>query len=652
MLSEQQLQLIQQAHLDFSQLSQSKLESLRQNSHPIDTLSDAELIDFLKIANVLYRGGESIISDDEYDFIYLAELQKRSPRHPFLNSVEPELAFAGKTVDLPVTMLSTDKAYHLEDVVRWVARIAKAAEELAIDFASLEFKVTPKLDGYAAYDDGIHLYTRGDGRKGTDITRVFERGLKVAEQGERGLGAGEIVVYRHYFAQHLANYFDNTRNFQASVIKEKQLDEHAQQAIADGAAVFFPFALLPAWRGSWEALNSDFETIVKDIWHKLDIDVDGVIIEITHSALKTALGATRHHHRWQLAYKENLQTAEVTVISVTPQTSRAGRITPVAELEPVRLSGALLSRATAHHYRMVLDKGIGPGARIILARSGEVIPKIEQVLTPTSAQIPEHCPSCEHQVVWDGDYLVCPNSLVCPAQISHTMEHFFRTLKNNDGFGAATIKKLYENGIRSVDAIYDLTEQQLIEMGFGPKQSVNLTEQLLRSRHEAVPDWRFLAAFGVFRMGLGNCERLLKHHKLTEIFTLTEAEIVNIEGFAEKTAQVIVEGFANIQPLFDRLMRLGFNLIETFDAQPAVHHPLNSKILVFTGTFLTGSRDQLSTLAKNKGAKIASSVSAKTDYLVAGDNVGMNKTQAAQDKGVTVINEQQFLALIESSDET
>ena len=652
MLSEQQLQLIQQAHLDFSQLSQSKLESLRQNSHPIDTLSDAELIDFLKIANVLYRGGESIISDDEYDFIYLAELQKRSPRHPFLNTVEPELAFAGKTVDLPVTMLSTDKAYHLEDVVRWVARIAKAAEELAIDFASLEFKVTPKLDGYAAYDDGIHLYTRGDGRKGTDITRVFERGLKVAEQGERGLGAGEIVVYRHYFAQHLANYFDNTRNFQASVIKEKQLDEHAQQAIADGAAVFFPFALLPAWRGSWEALNSDFETIVKDIWHKLDIDVDGVIIEITHSALKTALGATRHHHRWQLAYKENLQTAEVTVISVTPQTSRAGRITPVAELEPVRLSGALLSRATAHHYRMVLDKGIGPGARIILARSGEVIPKIEQVLTPTSAQIPEHCPSCEHQVVWDGDYLVCPNSLVCPAQISHTMEHFFRTLKNNDGFGAATIKKLYENGIRSVDAIYDLTEQQLIEMGFGPKQSVNLTEQLLRSRHEAVPDWRFLAAFGVFRMGLGNCERLLKHHKLNEIFNLTEAEIVNIEGFAEKTAQVIVEGFANIQPLFDRLIRLGFNLIETFDAQPAVHHPLNSKILVFTGTFLTGSRDQLSTLAKNKGAKIASSVSAKTDYLVAGDNVGMNKTQAAQDKGVTVINEQQFLALIESSDET
>ena len=652
MLSELQLQLLQQAQLDINHSSQSQLEYLLQNPEQVRSVTETELVNFLKIANTLYRAGEPIISDHEYDFIYLAELHKRTPNHPFLNTVEPELAFSGKTVDLPVVMLSTDKAYQQEDVVRWAARIAKAAEELSIDFASLEFKVTPKLDGYAAYDDGISLYTRGDGRKGTDITRVFDRGLKVAENGKRGLGAGEIVVYRQYFEQHLAPFFDNTRNFQASVIKEKQLDEHAQQAILEGAAVFFPFALLPAWCGTWASLNNDFETIVKDIWHKLDIDVDGVIIEITHSTLKTALGATRHHHRWQIAYKENLQTAEVTVLSVTPQTSRAGRITPVAELEPVRLSGALLSRATAHHYRMVLEKGIGPGARIILARSGEVIPKIEQVLTPASAQVPEHCPSCEHEVIWDGDYLVCPNSLMCPAQISHSMEHFFRTLKNNDGFGAATIKKLYESGIRTVDEIYELTEPQFISMGFGPKQSANLKEQLLRSRHEAIPDWRFLAAFGVFRMGLGNCERLLKHHKLAEIFSLTEAEIINIEGFADKTAQVIVEGFANIKPLFDKLMTLGFNLHATLNQQSHSQHPLNNKTLVFTGTLHTGSRDQLSTLAKNKGAKIASSVSAKTDYLIAGENVGVNKTQAAQEKGVTVINEQQFLELLASSDES
>lgn len=653
MLSAQQLQLLDQAQIDPEQISQSILDNLIHNPHSIQTVSDTDLITVLKIANALYRGGEAIFSDHDYDFVVLAELQKRLPDHPLLHTVEPEPAFAGKTVDLPVIMLSTDKAYHHEDVKRWGTRIAKAAEELALDFASLEFKITPKLDGYAAYDDGNTLYTRGDGRKGTDITRVFERGLKVAEDGERGLGAGEIVVYRSYFEKNLTDFFDNTRNFQASVIKEKQLDPYAQQAIDDGAAVFFPFALLPAWCGSWDELNSNFEGIIKDIWHSLDIDVDGVIIEITHPQLKSAMGATRHHHRWQLAYKENLQTAEVTVISVTPQTSRAGRITPVAELEPVRLSGALLSRATAHHYRMVVDKGIGPGARIVLARSGEVIPKIEQVILPAQAQVPDHCPSCQHEVIWDGDYLVCPNSLQCPAQVSHSMEHFFRTLKNNDGFGSATIKKLYEYGIRTVDEIYALDEQQFTEIGFGPKQSANLVEQLLRSRHETIDDWRFLAAFGIFRMGLGNCERLLKHYTLADVFTLTEAEIVSIEGFAEKTAQVIVEGFANIKPLYDTLISLGFKLNNTQNQATAYHdHPLNNKTLVFTGTLHTGSRDQLSSLAKNKGAKVASSVTTKTDYLIAGDNVGSNKTQAAQEKGVTVINEQQFLALLESNDAT
>lgn len=151
--------------------------------------------------------------------------------------------------------------------------------------------------------------------------------------------------------------------------------------------MFYPFALLPAWTGSWAELIADFEGHVKTIWHKVDYDVDGVILEIADEELKTYLGATRHHHRWQLAYKENLETAEVKILQVVPQTSRSGRITPVAELEPTRLSGALLSRATAHHYKMVVDKGIGPGALIRLARSGEVIPKIEAVINPAEPDI-------------------------------------------------------------------------------------------------------------------------------------------------------------------------------------------------------------------------------------------------------------------------
>lgn len=646
MLTASQKVLLQQASIDLNDIGEERLCELCNDINQVEDCSVDELSIFLRIANALYRGGEPIISDADYDFIYLAALKHRAPDDPYLHDVEPEPKFAGKTVDLPVVMLSTDKAYSIEEVERWAGRIEKAAAELGKNFVDIEFKVTPKLDGFAAYDDGRILYTRGDGRKGTDITRVFERGLQVANQGARGLGAGEIVVSRSYFDRHLADTFDNARNFQASVIKEKDLDAHAEQAINDHAAVFYPFALLPAWKGPWQDLIGDFENIVKTIWHQLDYDVDGVILEITDDELKQAMGATRHHHRWQLAYKENLETAEVAVLKVTPQTSRSGRITPVAELEPVRLSGALLSRATAHHYKMVVDKGIGPGAIIQLARSGEVIPKIEQVLKPAEPQVPEHCPSCGHELIWDNDFLICPNNLACPAQISNSMEHFFRVLKNNDGFGAATIKKLYEHGIHRVDEIYRLSAEQFEGMGFGPKQSKNLVDQLLRSRNEAIEDWRFLAAFGVFRMGLGNCERLLAHHALPDIFSLTEENIVAIEGFAEKTAKVITEGFANIKQLYDRLMGLGFNLIATQNRASENTHPLFGKSLVFTGSLNSGSRDELSKQAKAKGAKVGSSVSAKTDYLVIGENVGANKINAAREKNITVISEQEFLKLL------
>lgn len=646
MLSASQHQLISQAGLDFDEVAESRINELFEHPEQLGTASDREVLTCATIANALYRGGEAIISDETYDFLLLAELRRRLPDHPFLHDVEPEPAFAGKTVELPTAMLSTDKAYSEEEVVRWLERVEKAADELGKDPTHLTYRLTPKLDGYAAYDDGRTLYTRGDGRRGTDISRVFERGLKVAHNGRRGQGAGEIVVSRRYFDKHLAEFFDNPRNFQASVIKEKQLEPHAEQAIHTGAAVFYPFAALPAREVDGQALLTDFATLIQAVWHLVDYDVDGIVIEVTDPALKTYMGATRHHHRWQLAYKENQSTAEVRVLSVSAQTSRNGRITPVAEFEPIRLSGALLSRATAHHYRMVVDKGIGPGAVIRLARSGEVIPKIEAVIRTAEPELPTHCPSCGHAPVWDNDYLVCPNNLACPAQISNSMEHFFRMLNNNDGFGAATIKKLYEHGIRQVDEIYALHAADFEAMGFGPKQSQNLEAQLRRSRAESVEDWRFLAAFGVFRMGLGNCERLLQHHALTDIFSLDEAQIIDIEGFAEKTAEAITEGFRNIRELFDKLTALHFNIQSSKRELPVSGHPLAGKTLVFTGTLQSGSREDLSRQARVHGAKVGNAVSAKTDYLVTGDNVGAAKLKAAADKGVTIMDEQTFLNLL------
>ncbi len=223
-LSDSQKEILAEAQFDFNQLSEKELLLIADKDVDVTAVDDDKLLKFLELANILYRAGEQLISDEQYDFTYLEELRNRNPEHPFLHTVEPESLVEAKTVELPFRMLSTEKAYEFEAIERWAKRIEKAAEECGVDFNSLVFRATPKLDGFAAYDDGQTLYTRGDGRRGTDISRVFDRGLQVANGGERGLGAGEIVVSRSYFQQHLADLFENSRNFQASLIKEKDLE--------------------------------------------------------------------------------------------------------------------------------------------------------------------------------------------------------------------------------------------------------------------------------------------------------------------------------------------------------------------------------------------------------------------------------------------
>jgi DNA ligase (NAD+) len=648
MLSDSQLQIVAAAEFETPHLTP---ELIAQNAITADAqqLNDEQLLEFLQLCNLLYRAGEPLIKDSIYDSVFLAELQKRQPNHAFLQNVEPDLAFAGKTVTLPEHMLSTEKAYSQDAISKWITRIEKAAEDCQIVFDHVLFQATPKLDGYAAYDDGHVLYTRGDGRKGTDITRVFERGLAIGGNGLRGQGAGEIVVSQSYFNSHLAEFFENSRNFQASIIKEKDLEQHALAAIQDKAAVFYPFAQLPKWQGSADQLRQNFSQIVESVLAMVDYDVDGVVFEVTEPVIKQTLGATRHHHRWQIAFKNNIESAEVRVLSVTPQTSRSGRVNPVAELEPTKLSGAMISRATAHHYGMVKAQGIGIGTLIELTRSGLVIPKIERVIEPSEPQIPELCPSCGSELVWDSDYLYCLNTTHCPAQIENSIEHFFRTLANIDGFGGKTIEKLYAAGIDSVFSVYQLNLQKLQEMGFGDKTAQNLLDQLQRSQLEAIEDWRFLGAFGIHRMGLGNCERLLQHHHLLNIFDLTVNDVVAIEGFADKTALAVVQSLANIKHDFMRIYELGFNLVETALAseQQQTSSAIAGKTIVFTGTMQHGKRDDMAKLAKQLGAKVASAVTGKTDFLVTGTDVGMAKITAATEKGVQVITEEEYLALID-----
>lgn len=630
-----------------AKLSQETIDKIVCHDLTEDELSEEQLVAFLEIANEHYRSGNRIITDTEYDFTYLAELRSRNASHPFLTKVEPEPALAGKTVRLPVQMLSTDKAYTRTDIDRWLDRIRKAADEIDVPLNEITIRVTPKLDGYAAFDDGKRLYTRGDGRSGTDISRVFERGLQVGGNNLRGQGAGEIVVSREYFNNFLADHFENSRNFQASLIKEKELDPQTEKAITNGKAVFYPFAQLQAREVSIIELEKEFEVITDEVWGYVDFDVDGVILETTDERIKSHMGATRHHHRWQIAFKKNTEKAQVKVLSVKPQTARTGRVTPVVQLEPTRLSGATLSKATAHHFGMVKEKGIGPGALIELVRSGLVIPKIERVIEPAEPQIPTNCPACDAELVWDADFLVCPNTR-CSAQVENRLEHFFKTIKNVDGFGPKAIKALHDHQVDTVAKIYSMREIDFRECGFGDKTSTNMVNQLSRSRTEALEDWRFLAAFGVFRMGTGNCERLLQHVLLKDIFNLSENDIVAIDGFAETTATIMVAGFQQIKDEYNTIYAAGFNLELTpiIEEGSEAAGAIAGKTIVFTGSMASGKRSDMEKNAKKLGAKVGSSVTGKTNLLITGENVGENKINAARDKGVTVLTEQEYLSLL------
>ena len=304
-------------------LTNIQIQDIANEKILVSDLTNDDLLEFCKIANQRYRNGSPIISDENYDFIFISELTKRIPNQPFLKKIETENAgFSEEKIKLPEKMLSTDKAYSREEINKWLERIAKFANEIDYSLSNIQIKGTAKLDGFAGFDDGVKFYTRGDGNKGSDISRVFERGLGVFNNSERGQGPGEIVIKRSYFEKHLSNHFEFPRNFQASLIKEKELDSFAIDAISEKAALFVPFAQLPQWLGSIDEFSSQFLDIVSQLESGVDFDIDGVVFEIVNPELKKHMGSNRKFHRWQIAFKENKEKAQVKVISVTAQVGR------------------------------------------------------------------------------------------------------------------------------------------------------------------------------------------------------------------------------------------------------------------------------------------------------------------------------------------
>ena len=603
-----------------------------------------DLVLLLDKYNQAYRNGQPLITDAEYDRL-VEKLRDAAPQHPFLASVEPEKLPGRKEVRHPMPMLSTEKAYSAEQLQRYVSRVCKAAQALGPDDPL--FRMTPKLDGLAGRDDGEVLASRGNGMVGYDISSAFSKG--VLPVGGRGQGLGEIVAVQSYFASHLSDKFEHPRNMVVGIVSSDILNPDAEKALTDGMVHFVPYSRLPSWQGPANQLLADIDTLSDRLMLETDYPLDGVVVEVVDEKLKAAMGATAHHYRWQIAVKRKGETAETTVENIQWQVGRTGNVTPVLEVSPVVLSGATIRRVTAHHAGMVGRRNIGSGAKIEIIRSGEVIPKLERVLKEASrVEVPENCPVCGQKLTWRGDFLRCTN-MNCPAKIEQRISHWFRILGSADWFGIKTIQKLVVAGFDSLEKIYAMAEEDFLTLGFGPVQSKNLAEALTVSRTKTVEDWRFLAAFGISDLGVGDSRRLLQHVALDDLIGIEPSKIAGINGFGDITSGSISQGIAEQAETLRHMLQLGFQLEKTplVSEMESLESPISGKKVVFSGKMETGSREEMQARARKLGAQVQTTVSGATDLLVCGKRVGASKLEKAKRLGVAVMTEEAYAVLID-----
>ena len=609
-----------------------------------------QLVAELTQLNDAYRSGAPQVSDGEYDEKVEA-LRAMSPAHPFLNAVEPETFNGRGKVRHPTPMLSTEKAYKIEDLERFVNRVDKAAAEAGI--GEVSYQVMAKLDGLAGRDDGEVFATRGNGFEGYEVSGAFKKG--VIPEGGRGKGLGEIVMSLSYFKEHLTEHFEHPRNMVVGIITSDALNEHAIKAVEAGVVRFVPYSTLPTWTGSGAELIASLESIREEILGPVDYPVDGLVVQVSDERLRDLMGATNHHHRWQIAFKTKGESAVTTVEGVTWQVGRTGKVTPVMEVTPVKVSGATIRRVTAHNLERLRSEHVGVGAEIEIIRSGEVIPKLERVLVPAEEVIvPDVCPVCEMPLEESEKFLLCVNPM-CSAKAEQRIIHWFKTLGSADWFGKKSVEKLVERGYDSLEKLYALKTLDFQGMGFGPVQSENLYNALGLSRTEAVEDWRFLAAFGVRSLGKGEARKLLAVYPLRELIGKTGDEILkaDIRGFKEAKCNNIGTGLSQVHDTIVHMLDLGFDPTPTPLESEEVHvesdSPLSGKGVVFTGKMVRGSREEMQEMAREKGAIVQSAVSGKTAFLICGANVGAKKIEKAQEKGAEVVDENHFYEMINAS---
>lgn len=639
------------------------------------------------------------ISDYDFDMLLEALQQLESEFPQFADEHSPTKRVGGtitknfETVKHKYPMLSLSNSYSKEEITDFENRIKKLVD------GEIEYVCELKYDGVAigiTYKNGKldRAITRGDGVQGDDITenvktiRSIPLQLKSDFPDEFEI-RGEIFMPKKVFEQLNKEkeeigeqLYANARNTASGTIKmqdsaivaQRKLDSYLYFVLGEN----LPFtthmeAIQKAKEWGFKVPLSEKKFIAKcqsideifefiNYWdkarHNLDFDIDGVVIKVNNYDKQQELGMTAKSPKWAIAYKFKAEQVKTKLLEITYQVGRTGAITPVANLQPVLLAGTTVKRASLHNADQIEKLDIRLNDTVLVEKGGEIIPKIVGVEATQRDIFSEpvtyitHCPECNTALVrTEGDAKhFCPNEWGCPPQIKGKIAHFIsRKAMNIDGLGEETIDLLVDkNLIKNSADLYELTFEQLFALeGFKEKKVQNILDGLVESKQ--VPFERVLFAVGIRYVGETVAKKLAKHFKTIEnIAHATLEELIAADEIGDKIAESIIQFFANEtnKTLVNKLKENGLQFSLSEKQLANTTNKLEGLTFVVSGVFSLFSRDELKNIIEQHGGKVAGSISKKTSYVVAGENMGPSKLQKAQELGVKIMDEHQFLEMI------
>ena len=634
------------------------------------------------------------ISDFEFDQ-KLKQLQDLEAHHPeFFDENSPTQRVGGsitknfETVQHEYRMYSLDNSYSIEDLQDWEIRIQKVLGDVP-----LEYTCELKYDGASisiTYEKGrlVRAITRGDGFQGDDVTNNIKtiKAVPIHLKGDfpdKFDIRGEIILPFAGFEkmnQDLIEIgetpYSNPRNTASGSLKLQDSAEVAKRPL-DCLLYFVIGANLPfktQFEGLQKARDWGFKVptqskLAKNLsevfeyinyWdkhrHDLPYETDGVVIKVNNLQHQDELGYTAKSPRWAMAYKFKAEQVTTKLNSITYQVGRTGAITPVANLEPVQLAGTIVKRASLHNADQIEKLDIRIGDAVFVEKGGEIIPKIIAVAQRGDQTEPTkyitHCPECQTELIrTEGEANhFCPNFYGCPPQIIGRIQHFItRKAMDIDGLGGETVALLFSAGLVTNYAdLYELKKEQIIPLErMAEKSAENLVNGIEKSK--TIPFERVLYALGIRYVGETVAKKLAKHYKsIDAIAQASIMDLILVDEIGEKIAQSVVQFFDNQENrlIIERLKQYGVQL-ESGAEEVLLSEKLKGKTFVVSGVFELFSRDELKKAIEDNGGKVGSSISAKTDFVIAGDNMGPAKLEKANQLKIAIISEVDFKNMVE-----